>query len=43
MIAGFLPWDLAYAVFWMLAATGAVVWLTHRVWPDAPPGDGEAP
>jgi hypothetical protein len=39
MIAGFLPWDLAYAVLWMLAAAGAVLYLTDRVWP----GDGDAP
>jgi hypothetical protein len=32
MIAGFLPWDLAYAVMWMFAATGLVLYLTQRVW-----------
>jgi hypothetical protein len=42
MIAGFLPWDLAYAVLWMIAATGAVLYLTDRVWRDEPPEDGGA-
>ena len=42
MIAGFLPWDLAYAVFWMIAATAVVLYLTERVWRDEPPGsDGD--
>jgi hypothetical protein len=45
MIAGFLPWDLAYAVFWMIAATAVVLYLTERVWRDEPPGsdrDGDS-
>ncbi len=41
MIAGFLPWDLAYAVFWMIAAAGVVIYLTERVWRSDPP-DGDA-
>jgi hypothetical protein len=43
MIAGFLPWDLAYAVAWLITAAGVVLYLTNRVWRDDPPdGDGDA-
>lgn len=37
MVAGFLPWDLAYHLLWMAAAAAAVLWMTGPAWPDEPP------
>lgn len=33
-VLGWMPWDLAYHLAWMLAATALVFYLTARVWPD---------
>lgn len=34
VVLGWLPWDLAYHLLWMAAATAAVWYLTFKVWPD---------
>lgn len=34
-VLGWIPWDLAYHLGWMLAATGAIFYLTAKVWPEA--------
>ena len=34
-VLGWMPWDLAYHVAWMLAATAAIFYLTAKVWPEA--------
>jgi hypothetical protein len=34
-VPGWMPWDLAYHLLWMLAATGAIFYLTAKVWPEA--------
>ena len=34
LLWGVVPWDLAYHLFWMLAALGVVVYLTEIVWQD---------
>jgi hypothetical protein len=31
---GWLPWDMAYHLLWMVAAAGAVFYLTAKVWPS---------
>lgn len=36
IIAGFLPWDLAWHLGWMLAATLVVFYMTGPPWPDEP-------
>lgn len=37
LVAGFLPWDLAWHLGWMLAATVVVIYMTGPPWPDEPP------
>ena len=37
LVAGFLPWDLAWHLGWMLAATLVVLYMTGPPWPDEPP------
>jgi hypothetical protein len=37
MLLGFLPWDLAYHLLWMVAATGVVLYMTEVLW--QPPED----
>jgi len=34
-LLGWMPWDLAYHLGWMLAATAALFYLTAKVWPEA--------
>ena len=34
MVLGFVPWDLAYALLWMLGAAAVVLYMTERVWKD---------
>ncbi len=36
MLLGFLPWDLAYPLLWMVLATALVVYMTGPAWPDEP-------
>ena len=36
MLLGFLPWDLAYHLWWMLAAAAAVLYMTDVVWAHPP-------
>lgn len=36
VVAGFLPWDLAWHLGWMLAATLVVFYMTGPPWPDEP-------
>lgn len=43
VVFGALPFDLAYALLWMAAAWGAVLWICGRVWPDEPPQGGGGP
>jgi hypothetical protein len=33
LVLGFLPWDLAFHLAWMLGAACVVVHMTDRVWP----------
>lgn len=37
MLLGFLPWDLAYPLLWIIVATAVVVFMTGPPWPDEPP------
>jgi hypothetical protein len=38
LVFGVLPFDLAVALAWMIAAGLVVVWMTTpALWPDAPP------
>lgn len=37
IVARFLPWDLAWHLGWMLAATLVVIYMTGPPWPDEPP------
>ncbi len=37
ILLGFLPWDLAYPLLWLLVATIVVFFMTTRPWPDEPP------
>ena len=37
VVAGFLPWDLAWHLGWMLAAAVVVIYMTGPPWPDEPP------
>lgn len=46
MLAGFLPWDIAYHLLWMLAAAVGVLFMTGPAWPEPeaerePEGDDE--
>jgi hypothetical protein len=41
VVLGFLPWDLAFHLLWMLGAACVVVYMTDRAWPDL--GDDAAP
>jgi len=34
VVLGFLPWDLAFYLAWMLGAACVVVYMADRVWPD---------
>lgn len=35
LVAGWLPWDFAYHLAWMAAATGLVFYMTSpAIWPD---------
>ncbi|MEM9458605.1 MAG: hypothetical protein AAGF11_30800 [Myxococcota bacterium] len=34
---GFIPWDLAYPLIWILAAALVVLLMTGPAWPDEPP------
>lgn len=35
LVFGWLPWDLAYHLLWMAAATGLVFYMTSpAIWPD---------
>ena len=34
LVLGFIPYDLAYHLLWMLMAWAAVVYMTIFVWPD---------
>lgn len=51
VVAGFLPWDLAWHLGWILAAALVVIYMTGPPWPDEPaparqpplgPGGGDA-
>lgn len=39
MLLGFLPWDLAYHLLWMVAATVVVLYMTEVVWRHPPEDD----
>lgn len=41
-LLGWIPWDMAYHLAWMAAATAVVFHLTARVWTGRRP-PGEAP
>lgn len=43
LLAGFLPWDLAYHLLWMAAAAGVVLYMTGPPWPDEPPPPRQPP
>jgi hypothetical protein len=43
VVAGFLPWDLAWHLGWMLAATLVVFYMTGPPWPDEPPPPRQPP
>lgn len=46
LVLGWLPWDLAYHLLWMAAATALVGYMTSSaIWPDDqdPPGPEGAP
>jgi hypothetical protein len=43
LIAGFLPWDLAYHLAWILAAALVVIYMTGAPWPDDPPPARQPP
>lgn len=34
LILGFIPYDLAYHLLWMLVAWAVVIYMTIFVWPD---------
>ncbi len=34
LILGFIPYDLAYHLLWMLVAWAVVIYMTVFVWPD---------
>lgn len=36
VVLGFLPWDVAWHLGWMLAATFVVIYMTGPPWPDEP-------
>ena len=36
VVAGFLPWDLAWHLGWILAASLTVLYMTGPPWPDEP-------
>ena len=37
MLAGFMPWDLAYPLLWMAGAAAVVVFMTGPPWPEEEP------
>ncbi len=37
MLLGFMPWDLAYHLLWMIVAAAVVLYMTGPPWPDEPP------
>lgn len=43
LLAGFLPWDLAYPLLWMAGATAVVIYMTGAPWPDEPPPERQPP
>lgn len=43
MVAGFLPWDLAVHLLWMLVAAVVVLYMTGPPWPDEPPPQLQPP
>lgn len=36
VVLGFLPWDVAWHLAWMVLATGVVIYMTGPPWPDEP-------
>jgi hypothetical protein len=36
LVAGFLPWDIAWHLGWIAAATLVVLYMTGPPWPDEP-------
>ncbi|MEM7155320.1 MAG: hypothetical protein AAF799_20900 [Myxococcota bacterium] len=42
-LAGFLPWDLAYHLLWMAAATVVVLYMTGPAWPEEAPPQRQPP
>lgn len=34
MVLGFMPWDLAYHLIWMVAAAAVIFWWTTVDWDD---------
>jgi hypothetical protein len=43
VVAGFLPWDLAWHLGWILAASLVVIYMTGPPWPDEPPPARQPP
>ena len=43
VLLGFVPWDLAWHLLWMLAALGVVLFMTGPPWPDEPPPERQPP
>lgn len=39
LLLGFLPWDLAYPLAWIVFATAAVFYMTNRAWRDVDEAD----
>jgi len=40
---GWVPWDLAYALLWMLGAAALVLFMTGPAWPDEPTPEPQPP
>jgi hypothetical protein len=36
VVLGFVPWDLAWHLGWMLLASAVVIYMTGPPWPDEP-------
>ncbi len=34
LVLGFLPWDMAYHLGWMIAAMAVIFYMTVWVWPE---------
>ncbi len=37
LVLGWMPWDLAYHLLWMVGAAAVVLYMTGPPWPDEPP------